>query len=271
MPSAHFSQLRRARRAVRAIGVSQQPLLLFLRVFSADLPLSSSRLFSAQTYLKAVQGWLWVSALGPWACWMKLLGFKLRCWVCWVLQCRFSLRVEKDFMACDDEFFSHRKWNFDGFRENLLQRDLVTDQSCTAPVHPSFRLILRAFLGLWIQIRHRIKSACRKSILCTAADLNRRPLSELRTSAQIPIVLEQLRWRRTKAWKWSLAAESGVWHDSESIANKVCSYWLQMNCEVWKACIDWTSFDFQFKDFLSNLPLKIIILDPSTVLLSNHP
>ena len=62
-----------------------------------------------------------------------------------------------------------------------------------------------------------------------------------------------------------------LYHDSESIATIVCR---RNNCK-WKAmfeshvqiCIDWTNFDFRFKDFLSNLLLKVIIYCVTT----NYP
>ena len=52
--------------------------------------------------------------------------------------------------------------------------------------------------------------------------------------------------------------ENNVWHDSESIATKVCR---QKGCK-WNVvfmCIEYRIFAFQFKDFFHNLPLTIIV------------
>ena len=72
-------------------------------------------------------------------------------------------------------------------------------------------------------------------ILYKAADLNRR---------------QDCRW-------------DDVWNDSESIATKVCVQnsrkWNVMFESHLETCIDWTSLDFQFIGFLSNLLLKIFI------------
>ena len=58
------------------------------------------------------------------------------------------------------------------------------------------------------------------------------------------------RLERSLAWFW-INCKLG-WQPKQS----------QMKCNFWssvKTCIDWTSFDFRFRNLLSNLPLNIII------------
>ena len=55
-----------------------------------------------------------------------------------------------------------------------------------------------------------------------------------------------------------------VRHDSESIAS-LQPNWSQMFESNVVTSVDWTSFNFGFEDFLSNLPCK----HSSTVLLTN--
>ena len=142
--------------------------------------------------------------------------------------------------------------NFDGFCQNLLQT----------------KIVLIALLNLSIfswslsKIRHRDKSACseynpvqsRRSKLMTCLRFQEKGLcSDSNWSAQqFQMVMCQ-----------SLETISGM------ILNQLQPNFWVPNSLKWKAmfeihvetCIDWTSFNFWVKDFLSNLlrPLKMII------------
>ena len=50
-----------------------------------------------------------------------------------------------------------------------------------------------------------------------------------------------------------------------------CRKWKKMLDSCPKNCTDWTSSDLLFKDFLSNLLLKMVIYSDPTALLTNHP
>ena len=54
---------------------------------------------------------------------------------------------------------------------------------------------------------------------------------------------------------------NNVWHDSALIITKVCKIAAnESNVSKYvKTCMEWTGFNFLFKDFLSSLLLKIII------------
>ena len=91
--------------------------------------------------------------------------------------------------------------------------------------------------------------------------LNSYSLCESMNSSVTQIRIEQrsdYRWRRSKAFG------NDVLPDSESIATKLCSQNSRISNamfeshvvrEVLVTSVDRTSFDFQFEDFLSNLPL----------------
>ena len=104
-------------------------------------------------------------------------------------------------------------------------------------------LNLVSFIGLWAKKWHKNKSPCCKS--------NPVQLSEKRASAQIPIKLHShFTWPSAKAWKQSLA---WFWINYSQFLQPVM---FESNVKSW---IDWTSFGFLFKDFLSNLLLNTII------------
>ena len=100
-----------------------------------------------------------------------------------------------------------------------------------------------------------------------AADLNWLPVLEkgvkVIQSAQIPI-----RQHRDFRWLW-VKTLNYVWHDSELIVTKICSQkgckWSAMFESHVETCIDWTSFNFWFEDFLSNILLIYFVIDQPSI------
>ena len=100
-----------------------------------------------------------------------------------------------------------------------------------------------------------------------AADLNWLPVLEkgvkVIQSAQIPI-----RQHRDFRWLW-VKTLNYVWHDSELIVTKICSQkgckWSAMFESHVETCIDWTSFNFWFEDFLSNILLIYFVTDQPSI------
>ena len=76
-------------------------------------------------------------------------------------------------------------------------------------------------------------------------------------SAKIPTEQHSdFRWRRAKAWRRPLPC---LWIDCGQGSLPNPSQMKAMSESYLETCLDWTSFDFRFKDFFCNQPLKIII------------
>ena len=152
-------------------------------------------------------------------------------------------------------------------------------KSCCRPKQPPLlRSIFLSFIGLWVKIWHRNKTACSKLNPVQSSrsksttyprkghllryELNSTATSDSRTQKLGNYVCHCL------AWFWidcnqSLQPNAIVWHDSELIATKVCSQigdkWNAM-FESSIVATDQHWMDFWFEDFVS-----------TTVLLTNHP
>ena len=125
---------------------------------------------------------------------------------------------------------------------------------------PSLRSIFGSFISLWVEIRHRNRSSCSESS----------PVQSNRSKQTFCPRKERLLRLQSIQSNSTTTSDVGaqklgndVWHDSGSIATKVCNKvgrkWKAMFESHVEPCIDWTSFDSRFEDFFSNLLLKIII------------
>ena len=135
-------------------------------------------------------------------------------------------------------------------------------QRCQRPL---FCSIFQSFIGLWVKIWHRNKTACSES----------NPVQSSRSkSTTCPRKGSLLRFESNSTATSDGGAQklgNDVRRNSESIATKVCS----QICRKWNAMfeshvvtsVDRTSFDFRFEDFLAICLCK----QSSTVLLTNHP
>ena len=139
-------------------------------------------------------------------------------------------------------------------------------KTCDWPKQCSLlRSIFLSFVGLWIKTGSRKKSADSK--------LNAVPVQSSRSkSTTCPRKGIQLTFQsKSTATSDGHAQNFGnnvwlrlwLWHETESIANKVFSQighkWNAVLESQVESCIAWTSFDFRFEDFFSNLLFKIVI------------
>ena len=121
----------------------------------------------------------------------------------------------------------------------------------------SLRSIFLSFTGPWVKIGKRNRVACSESNPAQSS----RPKSTTYSRQG-----RAHRFQPNSAATPDIGAQklrNDVWHDYDSITTKLCiqidfngNAMFERNVET---CIDWTSFDFRFEDFLSNLLLKIIV------------
>ena len=149
------------------------------------------------------------------------------------------------FRAATSQFFFHWKQNFHRIQN---WREVVADQCCAHHFAKSFYH--------WFVSEQKndigTKPHVPNWILCKAAGVYKQLVRKgclLRfesNSAATSDGSEQKLW-------------NNVWRDSKSIATKVCSQfgskWNVMFESHVVTSVDSTSFDFQFEDFFSNLPL----------------
>ena len=136
-------------------------------------------------------------------------------------------------------------------------------ETCYRPKHPpcftqlgNFFISLPA-IGIWGKLGHRNNFQTNPHVAnlvkCKAIDLYWGPVQE-KVYAKNPIEQHsQFRWQHIIALKQFL---TWFWIDlSQSFSQKSCK-WEESHAG---SCIDWTSFCFYLKIFLSNMLLKIII------------
>ena len=124
-------------------------------------------------------------------CGQQQAHFREKCYH--FLQCWQSL-IFAIFAVMTYFFFS---WVMDF--QKILQ-ELVTNRSkaCSLPFYSSF-------IGLWVKLRYRNKSACPKSSpLCNTADLNQWPVQEKVVCSDSNQTAQLLQTAALKAWRLSL-------------------------------------------------------------------
>ena len=124
---------------------------------------------------------------------------------------------------------------------------------CRLKSRLSLRSILQSFIGLWVEIWHRIKTACSESNLVQSGR------SESTTCPRKGCLL---RFELNSTATWDCGAQmlgNDVWRNSESIAIKVCRQigrkWNVMFESHIVTSVDKSSFKFRFEDVLSNFSL----------------
>ena len=174
-----------------------------------------------------------------------------------------SLRVKKDWMLF--KFWSVTS-HFLFSCEMQFSMELVI-RRCRPMQCPLLRSIFRSFVGFWVKIWHRNKTACSES----------NPVQSSRSkSTTCPVVGRLLRFESNSTVLTDGCAQKlgkDVWHDSESIATKLCSQIGRKRNVMFEnsvlTSIDRTSFDFRLEE---DLFLGICLCNqPSTGLLDNHP
>ena len=129
--------------------------------------------------------------------------------------------------------FFHVKWNFDGIGDNLLPSKAA----------PSAPLNIRSFIGLWVKIWLRNKTAFSEyyPVQSSRSELTTCPREGrlLRFELNSTVTSDG---GEQKLW-------NNLWHDSESIATKVCGKisrkWNVMSESNVQTNIDRTSFNFE--------------------------
>ena len=156
------------------------------------------------------------------------------------------------------------KWKF---RWNWVQ---LARSYCRPKQRPLLRSTFRSYIGLWLKIWHRNKTACSES----------NPVQSSRSkSTTCPRKGRLLRFESNSTATSDGGAQklgSDVWHDSESIATKVSSQigrkWNAMFESHIVTIVDRTSFNFRFEDFFWAICLcKQSSTVFYSVLLTNHP
>ena len=115
----------------------------------------------------------------------------------------------------------------------LFMGNKISVENCYRPLrptpHPSFHSIFLLFIGLWVRIGHRSKSACYEFnvnwILCKTADLNQWPVLERKICSDSNWIAQPLQMEVSK----SLENISGM--VSELITTQGCC----QICGKWKS------------------------------------
>ena len=101
---------------------------------------------------------------------------------------------------------------------------------CQRKTQLLLRSILWSFIGLWVKIWHRNKTAYSKSNPVQSS--RSKSTSCVRKGCQLKFQPSDFRWRSAKSWKW---CQAWFWIDCNQSLQPNRS---QMKCDVWKPCSD---------------------------------